>query len=121
MGIEYLLINLYFCQVGAIVLYTYVFQMLSPPPGGSFDCTKERALPIQSLLPDPPPEQVPLLKEKESEPLDRDASNKGKVGGFFSIFLQSMLPDPPFQKYLSQLMYYFPQSSNNFSIFIRRA
>ncbi|CAA7398269.1 unnamed protein product [Spirodela intermedia] len=65
--------------VGAIVLYTYVFQMLSPPPGGSFDCTKESALPIKSLLPDLPPEQVPLLKAKQSEPLDLDGSDKGKI------------------------------------------
>ncbi|CAA6661898.1 unnamed protein product [Spirodela intermedia] len=75
----FLIIFLYFIRVGAIVLYTYVFQMLSPPPGGSFDCTKESALPIKSLLPDLPPEQVPLLKAKQSEPLDLDGSDKGKI------------------------------------------
>ncbi|CAA6656970.1 unnamed protein product [Spirodela intermedia] len=34
--------------VGAIVLYTFVFQMLSPPPGGSFDCPTEEKLPIKN-------------------------------------------------------------------------
>ncbi|PKA51159.1 hypothetical protein AXF42_Ash010599 [Apostasia shenzhenica] len=30
--------------VGAIILYTYVFHMLAPPPSGSFDCADEGKL-----------------------------------------------------------------------------
>ncbi|KAL5220817.1 hypothetical protein ABZP36_025530 [Zizania latifolia] len=33
--------------VGAIIVYTYVFKMLAPPPGESFDGTEEEKLPIK--------------------------------------------------------------------------
>jgi hypothetical protein len=32
-------------QVGAIIVYTYVFKMLSPPPGETFDGDEEK-LPV---------------------------------------------------------------------------
>ena len=37
-------------QVGAIIVYTYVFKMLAPPPGQTFDsCDEERdKLPIKA-------------------------------------------------------------------------
>ncbi|KAG8054967.1 hypothetical protein GUJ93_ZPchr0001g31651 [Zizania palustris] len=34
--------------VGAIIVYTYVFKMLAPPPGESFDGTEEEKLPIKT-------------------------------------------------------------------------
>ena len=71
-------------QVGAIVLYTYVFQMLSPPPGGSFDCSKQSSLPVKNFIPDHHhPGLEPLLNVKESEPLDLNFTSTEKVG-FFS-------------------------------------
>lgn len=35
-------------QVGAIIVYTYVFKMLAPPPGESFDSAEEDILPIKA-------------------------------------------------------------------------
>ncbi|KAK9755370.1 hypothetical protein RND81_01G020200 [Saponaria officinalis] len=68
--------------VGAIVLYTYVFQMLAPPPEGTFDVegghlpTKSHSHNANST-----PEQVPLLS-LDPEPLDSNSnlntSSKGK-------------------------------------------
>lgn len=65
--------------VGAIILYTYVFHMLAPPPEGSFDVEEDDKLPIKG----PPakvgtPEQVPLLTQ-EAESANSTVSNKGKV------------------------------------------
>ncbi|KAL0916165.1 hypothetical protein M5K25_013656 [Dendrobium thyrsiflorum] len=74
--------------VGAIILYTYVFQMLSPPYGETFDSGEEEKLPIQDPVTeeklsceatdtkvekiytkvsgeDAKPEQVPLIASKE--------------------------------------------------------
>ncbi|KAL6614247.1 hypothetical protein ACP70R_036517 [Stipagrostis hirtigluma subsp. patula] len=34
--------------VGAIIVYTYVFKMLAPPPGGTFDGSEEDELPIKA-------------------------------------------------------------------------
>lgn len=39
--------SMYILQVGAIILYTYVFKMLAPPPGESFDGNEDdKQLPI---------------------------------------------------------------------------
>jgi hypothetical protein len=35
-------------QVGAIIVYTYVFKMLAPPPGQTFDGSDEDELPIKA-------------------------------------------------------------------------
>jgi len=35
-------------QVGAIIVYTYVFKMLAPPPGQTFDGSEEDELPIKA-------------------------------------------------------------------------
>ncbi|KAM1198762.1 hypothetical protein ACFXTH_010059 [Malus domestica] len=53
--------------VGAIILYTYVFQMLSPPPEGTFDI-EEKDLPIKSPQNSTSmtPEQIPLLTNDEN-------------------------------------------------------
>ncbi|RXH82052.1 hypothetical protein DVH24_036393 [Malus domestica] len=54
-------------KVGAIILYTYVFQMLSPPPEGTFDI-EEKDLPIKSPQNSTSmtPEQIPLLTNDEN-------------------------------------------------------
>ncbi|GAV86485.1 hypothetical protein CFOL_v3_29915 [Cephalotus follicularis] len=48
--------------VGAIILYTYVFNMLAPPPEGTFDIEESR-VPIKSPPKDATPEQAPLLTQ----------------------------------------------------------
>lgn len=54
--------------VGAIILYTYVFQMLAPPPGETFDSINEpKLLPTITLEDESYPEKVPLLTPAESE------------------------------------------------------
>ncbi|KAF5737316.1 putative auxin:hydrogen symporter [Tripterygium wilfordii] len=63
--------------VGAIILYTYVFQMLAPPPEGTFDIDVA-SLPVKNQPKDGTPEQVPLLTE-DAAPTDSDASKKGKI------------------------------------------
>ena len=74
-------------QVGAIILYTYVFQMLAPPPGGYFDCIEEDKLPIKSQPTNPLPEQVPLLNSREPELTEFDSPKRGKVRRYFSDLL----------------------------------
>uniref|UniRef100_A0A1D1Y9L7 Putative transporter C5D6.04 n=1 Tax=Anthurium amnicola TaxID=1678845 RepID=A0A1D1Y9L7_9ARAE len=76
--------------VGAIVLYTYVFQMLAPPRGGSFDCTEEDKLPTKNLPSNPSPEQVPLLNEKNPEPSEVDSSNRGKLASILCFLMDKL-------------------------------
>lgn len=59
---------MYMWQVGAIILYTYVFHMLAPPPGGSFDDGEEN-LPIKttSVNGGAPEEHIPLLTFQDPE------------------------------------------------------
>ncbi|OVA02201.1 Auxin efflux carrier [Macleaya cordata] len=66
--------------VGAIILYTYVFQMLAPPPEGTFDIG-ERILPVKgnANADSGTPEQVPLLPEEEPETTDSNNSKHGKI------------------------------------------
>lgn len=72
--------------VGAIILYTYVFNMLAPPPEGTFDIDKER-LPLKSSEKvDSSPEQAPLLAREEGEQEEEEnnlvgssASGKSKI------------------------------------------
>ncbi|PKA61805.1 hypothetical protein AXF42_Ash008636 [Apostasia shenzhenica] len=73
--------------VGAIILYTYVFQMLAPPPGGSFDISEEDALPNKCLVNIAVPEQVPLLPAEEPEETSIKTSKGGKVSEVFRIAL----------------------------------
>ncbi|PKU66906.1 protein PIN-LIKES 6 isoform X2 [Dendrobium catenatum] len=65
--------------VGAIILYTYVFQMLSPPPGGSFDVNEEEELPSKSRTNTAVAEQVPLLSSYEPEETSTQASKRRKI------------------------------------------
>ncbi|XP_024196581.1 protein PIN-LIKES 6 isoform X1 [Rosa chinensis] len=55
-----------FGQVGAIILYTYVFHMLAPPPDGTFDIDEE-TLPIKSPSDGETLGQVPLLTPEDKE------------------------------------------------------
>ncbi|XP_009370868.2 protein PIN-LIKES 6 [Pyrus x bretschneideri] len=85
--------------VGAIILYTYVFQMLSPPPEGTFDI-EEKELPIKSPRNGTTPDQVPLLTPDENEEetarkeevaeTESNASNKPKITKFF-VFIYEKL------------------------------
>lgn len=65
--------------VGAIVLYTYVFQMLAPPPGETFDGADEENLPIKVPVNDSASVQVPLLTSKEPEITGHESSRQGRV------------------------------------------
>ncbi|XP_073113578.1 protein PIN-LIKES 6 isoform X2 [Elaeis guineensis] len=65
--------------VGAIVLYTYVFQMLAPPPGETFDGAEEENLPTKNPVNGATPEQVPLLTSEEPGTTRLESSKQGKV------------------------------------------
>lgn len=69
--------------VGAIILYTYVFHMLEPPPEGTFDIA-DINLPVKNPDKDTSPEQVPLVKH-EAVPTNSDAPEKGKIQGFLEF------------------------------------
>ncbi|KFK24696.1 hypothetical protein AALP_AA8G013000 [Arabis alpina] len=79
--------------VGAIILYTYVYQMFAPPPEG-FDA-EEEDLPLKNLPEDAAPEQVPLLTQvrlpvQNPEPRGRGDSRKNKIAQIF-VFLYEKL------------------------------
>ncbi|PSS32783.1 Protein PIN-LIKES like [Actinidia chinensis var. chinensis] len=74
--------------VGAIVLYTYVFQMLAPPPEGSFDF-EDRNLPLKNPSKDSTPEQIPLLT-REVLPTNSDVPKKGKIQCFFDFLCEKL-------------------------------
>ncbi|KAK3021196.1 hypothetical protein RJ639_046615 [Escallonia herrerae] len=73
--------------VGAIVLYTYVFQMLAPPPEGTFDITE--GLPRKMPLKDNSSEQVPLLTQ-EAVQNDSDAPKKEKIKSFLKFLYEKL-------------------------------
>lgn len=79
--------------VGAIILYTYVFRMLAPPPEGSFDL-EDACLPIKSHSMDSSPEQVPLLTHEEvveaQTDSDSDASKKLKIKEFIMFLYEKL-------------------------------
>ena len=70
-------------KVGAIILYTYVYAMLAPPPEGTFDI-KDQNIPVKHLLKDTLPAHVPLLVQ-EVAPTYPDASKKEEVRDFILI------------------------------------
>ncbi|KAJ8753906.1 hypothetical protein K2173_000160 [Erythroxylum novogranatense] len=74
--------------VGAIILYTYVFNMLAPPPEGTFDI-EDGHIPIKDPSKDAASEQVPLLADDE-EQTHLNSSTKGKIKRFL-IFLYEKL------------------------------
>ncbi|CAM8927252.1 unnamed protein product [Rhodiola kirilowii] len=63
--------------VGAIILYTYVFNMLAPPAEGTFDIDEHNRL-IKITPKDATPEQVPLLVHGSS-PTNTTTLTKGKL------------------------------------------
>ncbi|XP_010938072.1 protein PIN-LIKES 6 [Elaeis guineensis] len=65
--------------VGAIILYTYVFQMLAPPPGETFDGTEEETLPTKNPVNNAAPEQAPLLTSEDPGTTGLDSSKWGKL------------------------------------------
>ncbi|XP_023728404.1 protein PIN-LIKES 6 [Lactuca sativa] len=80
--------------VGAIVLYTYVFQMLAPPPGGSFEIEDTKNLPIKNppktnTNTNNPPEEVPLLTH-EPESIDQDTPKDGKIKQFMKFLYDKL-------------------------------
>ncbi|KAJ0088132.1 hypothetical protein Patl1_31619 [Pistacia atlantica] len=77
--------------VGAIILYTYVFQMLAPPPEGTFYPEEAANLPIKNTPKDATnePEQVPLLNQ-ELVPSDLDTPKRGKIAEFFSWIYEKL-------------------------------
>ncbi|XP_043698975.1 protein PIN-LIKES 6 [Telopea speciosissima] len=74
--------------VGAIVLYTYVFHMLAPPPEGTFDI-EDKNLPIKEPPKNGTPEQVPLLV-REPESTDSNALNKGTIKKFLGFLYEKL-------------------------------
>lgn len=76
--------------VGAIILYTYVFQMLEPPPEGSFDLD-DGYLPIKSQSTDGSlPEEVPLLTHEEAVQTNSYASEKNKIIDFLNFLYDKL-------------------------------
>ncbi|KAL9238843.1 hypothetical protein vseg_013215 [Gypsophila vaccaria] len=76
--------------VGAIILYTYVFQMLAPPPEGTFD-VEGGHLPVKNYPHNgnSTPEQVPLLS-LNSDPVVSDALSKGKLKEFLEFIYDKL-------------------------------
>ncbi|KAJ9544740.1 hypothetical protein OSB04_024447 [Centaurea solstitialis] len=75
--------------VGAIILYTYVFQMLAPPPGGSFDI-EDSKLPVKvPVKGSNPPEEVPLLTQ-EPETVDEDPPRVGTIKSFMKFVYEKL-------------------------------
>lgn len=81
--------------VGAIVLYTYVFHMLAPPPEGTFDI-EDRDIPLKSsskdssqALKDSPSEQVPLLTQ-EAILIDDTTQKKDKIKYFLKFLYEKL-------------------------------
>ncbi|XP_072997832.1 protein PIN-LIKES 6-like [Typha latifolia] len=76
--------------VGAIVLYTYVFQMLAPPPGETFDGTEEEKLPMKLPVSNNAPEQVPLLISEDIETRSLESSKKAKLMSRICYFAEKL-------------------------------
>ena len=65
-------------QVGAVIVYTFVFQMLAPPPGSSFDSFEGKKTPLENLPVNPSSERVPLLASLDLQ-LSELSPKRGKV------------------------------------------
>ncbi|XP_019188042.1 PREDICTED: protein PIN-LIKES 6 [Ipomoea nil] len=83
--------------VGAIVLYTYVFNMLAPPPEGTFDIEDGGHLPMKApnrdsshaAAKDSSPEQIPLLAQEPAVPVST-SSQKNKIKEFFKFLYEKL-------------------------------
>ncbi|KAJ8647839.1 hypothetical protein MRB53_000862 [Persea americana] len=78
--------------VGAIILYTYVFHMLAPPPGGSFDDGDE-SLPIKttSVNGGAAEEHIPLLTLQDPEQQTEKISTAREQIASWFLFLYEKL------------------------------
>lgn len=65
--------------VGAIILYTYVFQMLSLPAGETYDSIAEGKVSTMGPISDHDPVHVPLLDPEEPEATELDSSVRKKI------------------------------------------
>ncbi|KAJ7961029.1 Auxin efflux carrier family protein [Quillaja saponaria] len=75
--------------VGAIILYTYVFHMLAPPPEGTFDI-EDANLPTKCTPKDGSPEQLPLLTQEEDASTNSIDSKKTKIKDFFRFIYEKL-------------------------------
>ncbi|XP_008463302.1 protein PIN-LIKES 6 isoform X1 [Cucumis melo] len=74
--------------VGAIILYTYVYAMLAPPPEGTFDI-KDQNIPVKNLLKDNTPAHVPLLIQEVASKYP-DAPKKEETKGFLMYWFDKL-------------------------------
>ncbi|MBA0570313.1 hypothetical protein Golob_003990 [Gossypium lobatum] len=75
--------------VGAIILYTYVFNMLAPPVEGTFDL-EDASLPLKIPQKDVSPEQAPLLVQEDASVDSDNLDTKGKIKSFL-VFIYDKL------------------------------
>ncbi|CAL0304380.1 unnamed protein product [Lupinus luteus] len=79
--------------VGAIILYTYVFNMLAPPPEGTFYIDDEGLASLKRTPSnnDASPEQAPLLPQGDAvTTIDSDASKKWKIKDFLAFLYEKL-------------------------------
>uniref|UniRef100_A0A0D9YGI6 Auxin efflux carrier component n=1 Tax=Oryza glumipatula TaxID=40148 RepID=A0A0D9YGI6_9ORYZ len=98
--------------VGAIIVYTYVFKMLAPPPGESFDSAEEDILPIKAsgdnVVPEKGkyptstrtstvPENEPLLSSEGDKNVSTSLGSKimGIVRSMVKFLKDKQLLQPP--------------------------
>ncbi|KAK9101107.1 hypothetical protein Scep_024537 [Stephania cephalantha] len=72
--------------VGAIIVYTYVFQMLAPPPEGTFDVEERLKIPVKDMA----AEQEPMLSLVGHEPTDSDISKPGQIRVFINLLIEKL-------------------------------
>ncbi|KAK9099130.1 hypothetical protein Syun_026175 [Stephania yunnanensis] len=72
--------------VGAIIVYTYVFQMLAPPPEGTFDVEERLKFPVKEMA----AEQEPMLSLVGHEPTDSDISKPGQIRVFINLLIEKL-------------------------------
>ncbi|TYI06769.1 hypothetical protein ES332_A10G182000v1 [Gossypium tomentosum] len=75
--------------VGAIILYTYVFNMLAPPVEGTFDL-EDASLPLKIPQKDVSPERAPLLVQEDASVDSDNSDTKGKIKSFL-VFIYEKL------------------------------
>ncbi|XP_022156244.1 protein PIN-LIKES 6 [Momordica charantia] len=74
--------------VGALILYTYVFSMLAPPPEGTFDI-KDGSIPVKNLRKDDAPEQVPLLVQEVAS-TNSDSFKNEEAKGLLMFWIEKL-------------------------------
>ncbi|CAH9102344.1 unnamed protein product [Cuscuta europaea] len=102
--------------VGAIILYTYVFHMLAPPPEGTFDVEDGAHLPIKApnrvtshaSAKNTSNEQLPLLVPEPATP-ELTSSHKDKIKEIFKFLyeklkLQQIIQPPIIASFLAIIL-----------------